>query len=168
MKATVLTLAALAIGTSAQDPDLPGCELDAAAMGVNAADINSLPQCGVSIPLPQPLPFLPCRPGTEIPCACLPERSENSRLPQQTCVNNMINIGPSIGCPAVDNGQPAAACLCSKEDFAYGIRDCSSESCPAGTDLQQVNQYGLDYCQSGELSLPLLPLPSVSPAQTSG
>lgn len=58
MKATVLTLAALAIGTSAQDPDLPGCELDAAAMGVNAVDISSLPQCGVSIPFPPATPIL--------------------------------------------------------------------------------------------------------------
>lgn len=62
----------------------------------------------------------------------------------------MVALGPSYDCPATNNGQSAPDCLCSKEAFAYAIRDCSQESCPEGTDIQLVQKYRLEYCQSGK------------------
>lgn len=64
----------------------------------------------------------------------------------------MLKEGPNYGCPNTDNGGPAPDCLCSKPAFAYGVRDCSSESCPSGTNITQVSEYGLQYCQSAQAS----------------
>lgn len=64
----------------------------------------------------------------------------------------MLQEGPNYGCPNTDNGSPAPDCLCSKPAFAYGVRDCSTESCPDGTDINQVSEYGLQYCQSAQAS----------------
>lgn len=51
----------------------------------------------------------------------------------------MIALAPSLGCSA------DAACLCTKPDFAYGIRDCSNEAC--GADVAStVIAYGSSYC----------------------
>ncbi|KAJ4391572.1 hypothetical protein N0V93_005191 [Gnomoniopsis smithogilvyi] len=71
---------------------------------------------------------------------------------ERTCIQNMLTEGPAYGCPNIDNGSPAPDCLCSKPEFAYGVRDCSTQSCPSGTDVNQVNQYGLQYCQSAQAS----------------
>lgn len=67
----------------------------------------------------------------------------------------MIAKGPSLGCAATDNGQSNAACLCASENFAYGVRDCSSESCAAGTDLSGIYSYAASYCEDGRFSLVL-------------
>lgn len=79
--------------------------------------------------------------------------------PQQLCVGGVLAKAASLGCAATDGGQPSAECLCSKIDFAYALRDCSTESCPSGTNIQPVNEYGLSYCQSGKRR----PLPPVPP-----
>lgn len=65
----------------------------------------------------------------------------------------MINKGPSLGCAATNNGQSSSVCLCASGDFAYGVRDCSSESCPSGTDISGILSYGASYCQEGMLCL---------------
>ncbi|KAJ4416411.1 hypothetical protein N0V82_006753 [Gnomoniopsis sp. IMI 355080] len=71
---------------------------------------------------------------------------------KRTCLQNMLTEGPAYGCPNINNGSPAPDCLCSKPEFAYGVTDCSMESCPSGTDIDQVYQYGLQYCQSAQAS----------------
>jgi hypothetical protein len=62
---------------------------------------------------------------------------------QQTCFNNMQKLADSLGCPSA-----TADCLCSKPDFGYGVRDCSAQSCPAGTDLDAIVAYVGSYCAS--------------------
>ena len=64
---------------------------------------------------------------------------------QQTCVTNLLGQADALGCPVVD-GQPDALCLCSNADFGYGVRDCSIQACPAGTDTNSIISYGLAYC----------------------
>ncbi|EXJ93039.1 hypothetical protein A1O3_01595 [Capronia epimyces CBS 606.96] len=65
----------------------------------------------------------------------------------QTCINNMLGQGATLGCPDV-NGQPDTLCLCASSDFGYGIRDCAVESCPAGTDTTSIIAYGVSYCHA--------------------
>lgn len=133
--------------------------------GILAQDINSLPECEVSH-LPD-MAFERSHPsarkdqshGTTTPRS----RSPTSLLTdfsllivsQRNCVNLGVRVGPNLGCPATDNGQSAPTCLCNSTQFAYAIRDCAAESCPQGTNIQQVNEYGIQYCQSGT-KLPLL------------
>ncbi|KAK3335209.1 CFEM domain-containing protein [Cercophora scortea] len=62
----------------------------------------------------------------------------------QVCVGNMVGLAEQLGCPPV-NGKPDTACLCSKPDFGYGIRDCASEACQQ-KDVAPVINYGLSYC----------------------
>lgn len=61
----------------------------------------------------------------------------------------MLGLAASLGCPAI-NGAPDTACLCSNVAFGYGIRDCSAQACPAGTDLASIYSYGVGYCAAGE------------------
>ncbi|KAJ4504586.1 hypothetical protein HRR83_006485 [Exophiala dermatitidis] len=65
----------------------------------------------------------------------------------QTCINNMLGLAESLGCPPV-NGQPDTLCLCSSSNFGYGIRDCTVESCPQGTDVNSIVSFGVAYCQA--------------------
>lgn len=47
-----------------------------------------------------------------------------------------------LGCATKD-----LACLCANKDFAYGLRDCSSETC--GSDKAgAVVAYGVKICES--------------------
>ncbi|CAN8097081.1 unnamed protein product [Discula destructiva] len=86
-------------------------------------------------------------------CASIHAQDINS-LPEceRACVIGVVTAGPSYGCPATDNGQPAPACLCDKTEFAYAIRDCARESCPEGTNITQISEYGLQYCQPAQAS----------------
>lgn len=74
----------------------------------------------------------------------------------------MINQGPDLGCPATDNGRPAALCLCGRAGFGYGLRDCSRQACgPSGADADDavsgVLAFGRSYCEEG--MFPPLPPP---------
>lgn len=60
---------------------------------------------------------------------------------QQNCIANMFAQGPAVGCDV-----QSATCLCATPDWGYGVADCSSESCPADTDLGQVSSYVNQYC----------------------
>ena len=51
----------------------------------------------------------------------------------------------TLGCTAGD-----LVCLCKNNSFGYGLRDCSAESCPPGTDLNAISSYGTSQCASGE------------------
>lgn len=55
------------------------------------------------------------------------------------------NVAQALGCTPGDS-----ACLCSKANFAYGIRDCSAQACPPGTDQVQISSYIGTYCAAGE------------------
>lgn len=61
----------------------------------------------------------------------------------------MLAQETSLGCQPL-NGAPNVACLCSNVNFGYGIRDCSIQACPAGTDVGSILQYGVNYCALGE------------------
>lgn len=62
---------------------------------------------------------------------------------QKSCITNMLNLAPSLGC-----GTGNITCLCTNMDFGNGIRDCSSESCPSGTDTARIISVGNAFCQS--------------------
>ncbi|PGH23549.1 hypothetical protein AJ80_02329 [Polytolypa hystricis UAMH7299] len=62
----------------------------------------------------------------------------------QMCINNMLDLGPSLGCGATD-----IQCLCSSIDFGYGVRDCSQEACP-GDDLNAIQAAGAALCDSAQ------------------
>ena len=80
---------------------------------------------------------------------------------QQTCINNMLGQAKSLGCPNLSNSTPNGTCLCENANFGYGIRDCTSESCPQA-EQQAVISYGLGYCSS---SKPAQNSPSKHPAK---
>lgn len=128
--------------------------LTALVGGIAAQNLADLPQCGVS--QPQPFSFF-----------LLPSLGDHGYLltpkstqPQQTCIDNMVNKGPDLGCAANDNGRASALCLCAQANFAYGIRDCSSQSCGSGTDVAGVLSYGAGYCEQGMFSFfPFVPPP---------
>ncbi|KAI1457929.1 hypothetical protein F4805DRAFT_160661 [Annulohypoxylon moriforme] len=61
----------------------------------------------------------------------------------KTCINNMLNQASELGCTDV-----APSCLCTKQNFIYGVRDCATESCQDQSLAQQVIQYGSQYCAS--------------------
>ena len=60
---------------------------------------------------------------------------------QQTCINNLLGLSPSFGCPSAE-----ASCLCAEPNFGYGVRDCSNEACGNADVANQVISYGLAYC----------------------
>ena len=55
----------------------------------------------------------------------------------------MIGLANAIGCVS-----PTPECLCSKPEFGFGVRDCSAQYCPAGTDLGAIVNYVSSYCAS--------------------
>lgn len=63
----------------------------------------------------------------------------------------MLGLASSLGCPNVNNS-PDVGCLCKNKDFGYGIRDCATQACPSGTDLNQIIAFGNSYCSSGKSS----------------
>lgn len=56
------------------------------------------------------------------------------------CTNNMNNKASELGCNPGDH-----ACLCTKPDYQYGIRDCTNEACP-GEDAAQAVASALQGC----------------------
>lgn len=52
----------------------------------------------------------------------------------------MLAKSEELGCSA-----PDAACLCTKPDFGYGIRDCSNAACGAEAAVSVIS-YGQSYC----------------------
>lgn len=78
--------------------------------------------------------------------AALASAQQLNQLAQcgQTCINNMIGKGMELGCSGSD-----AACLCSKIDFGYGVRDCANQACVGDANAaQQAIAYGATYCNS--------------------
>ena len=63
-----------------------------------------------------------------------------SSLPQcgQTCFTNMVNLNDTLGCASVAN---TIDCLCMNSDFGYGVRDCSAQFCPNGTDVTPIEKF---------------------------
>lgn len=61
----------------------------------------------------------------------------------QLCASNMIGADKSqeLGCATGD-----IACLCTKPDFIYGLRDCSAAVCNNGQAAEVVS-YGLAICR---------------------
>lgn len=51
-----------------------------------------------------------------------------------------MDLAPSLGCKADD-----VACLCKNMDFAYGVRDCTTEACGA-QDLPAAAAAAARYC----------------------
>ncbi|KAI7765923.1 hypothetical protein ACKAV7_012875 [Fusarium commune] len=66
-------------------------------------------------------------------------------LPQcgRTCAGNMVSAEKSqeLGCDAGDIG-----CLCTNQNFIYGLRDCSAAICNSEQAAQVLN-YGLEICR---------------------
>lgn len=63
----------------------------------------------------------------------------------------MLAAATALGCPP-KNGQPDALCLCANVEFANGIRDCVTQSCPAGTNTTEIIAFGVAYCNAGKHS----------------
>ena len=55
------------------------------------------------------------------------------------------SVATTLGCTGGD-----LACLCTKPEFGYGVRDCSNESCPAGTDTSGGVSYVSSQCAGGK------------------
>ncbi|KAM5351909.1 hypothetical protein ACJ41O_004632 [Fusarium nematophilum] len=72
-------------------------------------------------------------------------------LPQcgQTCAANMISEGKSreLGCDTGD-----VRCLCTNQNFIYGIRDCSRAICN-DEQAAQVLEYGLEVCRRAGVAI---------------
>ncbi|POS85331.1 hypothetical protein EPUL_004485 [Erysiphe pulchra] len=81
------------------------------------------------------------------------------------CVNNMLAKAHELGCADGD-----AACLCRNVDFAYGIRDCSTDVC-GSQQVAPVIAYGESYCKNagsgGPGPSPSVPGPVMSPTMSS-
>ncbi|KAI1634182.1 hypothetical protein F4809DRAFT_619918 [Biscogniauxia mediterranea] len=79
-----------------------------------------------------------------------------------TCFNNMWDLATQLGCTGID-----ASCLCTKPDFAYGVRDCATESC--SDNATEVIQFGADWCAAQGIAIGGFPSGSagtVSPTTT--
>ncbi|KAK1982612.1 hypothetical protein LZ30DRAFT_590180, partial [Colletotrichum cereale] len=76
-------------------------------------------------------------------------------LDQIACVNNVIAKG--FGCASGDN-----TCLCKQQDFVFGIRDCSAQSCTAD-ESAKVNDYVTGLCATATRALPASTLPVSNP-----
>ncbi|KAI1106370.1 hypothetical protein F4804DRAFT_41235 [Jackrogersella minutella] len=70
----------------------------------------------------------------------------------KTCVNNMLSQAADLGCT-----DAAPSCLCTKQNFIYGVRDCATESCQDQSLAQQVIQYGSQYCASVGIAVSGIP-----------
>ncbi|KAM0426998.1 hypothetical protein ACHAPT_007896 [Fusarium lateritium] len=72
-------------------------------------------------------------------------------LPQcgQTCAGNMIGAEKSqeLGCDTGD-----LQCLCTNQDFIYGLRDCSRAICN-DEQAAQVLEYGLQVCRQAGVKI---------------
>jgi hypothetical protein len=52
----------------------------------------------------------------------------------------MIGKASSLGCQSGSD----LSCLCGKQDFKYGIRDCATEAC--GSDAPTIIAFGDQFC----------------------
>ncbi|KAL2043822.1 hypothetical protein N7G274_003342 [Stereocaulon virgatum] len=57
------------------------------------------------------------------------------------CFADIFRSASNLGCVPND-----IACLCDKWNFGNGVRDCSSNYCPAGTDLRMINSVADSFC----------------------
>ncbi|KAG8358065.1 hypothetical protein FVEN_g4196 [Fusarium venenatum] len=85
-------------------------------------------------------------------------------LPQcgQTCASNMISAAKSqeLGCDAGD-----VSCLCTNQDFIYGLRDCSAAICN-DEQAAAVIAYGLALCRQAGVQITTGSAGSVSASAT--
>jgi hypothetical protein len=85
-------------------------------------------------------------------------------LPQcgQTCASNMVSAAKSqeLGCDAGD-----VSCLCTNQDFIYGLRDCSAAICN-GEQAAAVVAYGLALCRQAGVQITTGSAGSVSASAT--
>jgi CFEM domain len=56
----------------------------------------------------------------------------------------MLGQAQALGCDPTN-----VACLCANQDFGFGVRDCTAESCPPDVDLSGIQQYADQYCSGG-------------------
>ena len=61
------------------------------------------------------------------------------------CISNMNAKASELGCNSGD-----MACLCKKQDYMYGVRDCTAQACP-GDDAAAVVKIALSSCPSMSL-----------------
>lgn len=61
---------------------------------------------------------------------------------QKTCISSLVNNPDGFGCSTTNE----ASCLCANQNFTYGIRDCSNESCDNSANAASVINYGIAYC----------------------
>ena len=59
---------------------------------------------------------------------------------QIRCTQNMNDKAQALGCAPGDHG-----CLCTKQDYQFGIRDCTNQACP-GADAAQAVSDALGNC----------------------
>lgn len=64
------------------------------------------------------------------------------------CITNMDNKASELGCPKNDHG-----CLCEKENYRFGVRDCTAQACP-DEDSAAVVKIALKTCPKGSTSNP--------------
>ncbi|CEF85828.1 unnamed protein product [Fusarium graminearum] len=85
-------------------------------------------------------------------------------LPQcgQTCAGNMVSAAKSkeLGCDAGD-----VSCLCTNQDFIYGLRDCSAAICNS-EQAAAVVAYGLALCRQAGVQITTGSAGSVSASAT--
>ncbi|KMU81322.1 chitinase 3 [Coccidioides immitis RMSCC 3703] len=74
------------------------------------------------------------------------------------CINNMLNKASELGCDSTDK-----ACLCSKQNFAFGLRDCTLQACGA-EDLPKI----IAWTASGTASDTATGTPTGTPTGTDG
>jgi hypothetical protein len=88
----------------------------------------------------------------------------SSDLPQcgQTCASNMVSAAKSqeLGCDAGD-----VSCLCTNQDFIYGLRDCSAAICNS-EQAAAVVAYGLALCRQAGVQITTGSAGSVSASAT--
>lgn len=85
-------------------------------------------------------------------------------LPQcgQTCASNMVSAAKSreLGCDAGD-----VSCLCTNQNFIYGLRDCSAAICNS-EQAAAVVAYGLALCRQAGVQITTGSAGSVSASAT--
>lgn len=68
-----------------------------------------------------------------------------------TCIRGVMDIALiGLGCDPED-----LRCVCSKEEFGYGLKDCATESCPSAIAQQVVEDlaaYVVSYCAGSSLA----------------
>lgn len=77
------------------------------------------------------------------------------------CITNMVAKASEFNCGATD-----VHCMCSNENFTFGIRDCSVEHCQNQTAANEIITYGLDICSKAGVSVPVTTQNAPSPTST--